>query len=48
MCAWTGDGEQQGLKPASIQMHLGCEDQKTFNARLRQRGFLSETGIVAF
>lgn len=40
VCARSGDGEERGLSLVRVQTHLGCEHQKAFNSRLRERGFL--------
>lgn len=40
VCARSGDGEEWGLSLVRVQTHLGCEHQKAFHTRLRERGFL--------
>lgn len=40
VCARSGDGEEWGFSLVRVQTHLGCEHQKAFNTRLRERGFL--------
>lgn len=40
VCARSGDGEEWGFSLVRVQTHLGCEHQKAFHTRLRERGFL--------